>query len=376
MNQLKNNSSMNNNVIDWDRIGDPGYCIRPSQKKPTGVCKVDKTDSSLSPNLYLTHEELDILSRFLIMDHHYLEMLRRSKSFIKDDWEYYSYINHFCDNYYYDVLFHHVAFQGAGFVNFNDVFDGVSFCQSSFDSYSHLAIEDEIEEERELYRSEDILEHGFYAKEIRRWQMEDDRHRSYEVAPRSEYPVETTIRPVNVELLGCYFPYQSNNNDLPEVHLFMDIITETARCLCVPRWYIVVAVFLHEMCHAYFDRFPLLLPKNYIPEIEEPIAECLSLQILYSFVEMSKFFYPNGELLNVFDTAYSMVYSMRHFKKLCYYSLGIELFHSNYIIGFQYHRHSYFLQERSQAVQNYVKEFANGFPQQPFVSVKKMASLL
>lgn len=375
MEQTNNNSSMNG--VDRNNIDHPGYSNRLRQKKPFGFCKVDRTDRTLSPNYNLTQEELEFLSRFLILDHHFLEKLKQSMSGHGE--LYHRCLNYFCDSHFlydYDILFHHVAFQGAGFVNLNDVFDGVTFCQSSFSSYSHLADQDVIEEERSLYESDDVLEHGFYAKEIRRWQMEYGRRRFHEETPLPESPVDTISRLVNIELLGCYFPYHSNDNEVPEVHLFMDNITETARRLCVPRWYIVVAVFLHEMCHAYFDRFPFLLPKPYIPEIEEPIAECLSLQILYSFVELSRFFYPNGVLLDVFDTAYSMVYSKRRLKKRCYYSLGIELFHSDYEVGFQYNRYSYFLKEQSQGVNNYIAQFASGFPQQPYTCVPMLADLL
>jgi hypothetical protein len=345
---------MTNNMINGKGIYDSRYSVRPDMGKSSKSCKLDYTDPYLSSEYCLTQEELDFLGKFI--HHDFYRMLRfyprliRARSFFRD--------------FYLDTLFH--------------AFNGIRFCQSSFDSYQHLADEDEIEEERQLYDSEDLLEHGFYAREIRRWQMELDRRRIYEEAllPK-ENPVETVTRPVNIELLGCYFPYQTNNNnDVPEVHLFMDNITETARRMRCPRKYIVVAVFLHEMCHALFDRFPLLLPKPYIQEIEEPIAECLSLEILYSFVEASRFFYPHGELLNVFDTAYSMVYAKRRLKKRCYYSLGIELFHSDLEICLFYNCFSYLLNEQSQAVKDYVSDFANGFPKQPYNCIPKLGKLL
>ena len=135
-------------------------------------------------------------------------------------------------------------------------------------------------------------------------------------------------------------------------------------------------VFLHEMAHAWFDRFPLLQPKSYIPEIEEPIVECLSLNILFAFVEMSRFFYPHGELLDMFDTAYSMVYAKRRLKKLCYYSLGIEIFHSDWGICNLYSCFCYYLDEQSQDVKNYVAQFANGFPQQPYTCLPMLTDLL
>ena len=343
-----NNNSMNG--VDWNIFDEHGYDIRPSMNKSRGVCKVDFTDPSLASKYYLTQEELDFLGKFITPN------LTRGPLFDEflEDFR--------CRDLYYIRLW--------------ATFDSIRFCQSSFSSYSHLADQDEIEEERSLYESDDVLEHGFYAKEIRRWQMEDERRWFHEETPLPESPVDTNSRLVNIELLGCYFPYHSNDNEVPEVHLFMDNITETARRLCVPRWYIVVAVFLHEMCHAYFDRFPFLLPKPYIPEIEEPIAECLSLQILYCFAELSRFFYPNGELLDVFDTAYSMVYSKRRLKKRCYYSLGIELFHSDYKVGSHYNRYSYFLKEQSQGVNNYIAQFASGFPQQPYTCVPMLADLL
>lgn len=348
------NNVMANNSIDWKRIDNPFYCIRPTlNKKDDGICRVDATDSYLPSKYHLTQEELDFLGKFLQCYH-------------------FSRFRHF-------IPFRHYRnfSKKLDYVDFGDAFDGIRFCQSSFSSYSDLAIEDEIEEERRLYETDDILEHGFYEKELRRWQMESGRPGHYEGLHRPECPKDNVSRKVNIELLGCYFPYHSTiNNNVPEVHLFMDTITETAQRLGCPRKYIVVAVFLHEMAHAWFDRFPLLHPKPYIPEIEEPIVECLSLNILFAFVEMSRFFYPHGELLDMFDIAYSMVYAKRRLKKLCYYSLGIEIFHSDWGICNLYSCFSYYLDEQSQDVKNYVAQFANGFPQQPYTCLPMLADLL
>ena len=351
MEQTTNSNGMTNNGIDWESMGNPFYDIRVDLKnKADGICKVDATDRNLDSKYYLTQEELDFLGKFL-QGYHF----PRFKHFLS-------------------MPFNRKLSKRLDYVDFGETFNGIRFCQSSFSTYSHLAIEDEIEEERRLYESDDILEHGFYEKEIRRWQMEMGKFREARRYP--DHPKEGVSRPVHVEMLGCYFPYHFNNIEVPEVHLFMDTITETARRLCVPRWYIVVAVFLHEMAHAWFDRFPLLQPKPYIPEIEEPIAECLSLNILYAFVETSRFFYPHGELLDMFDTAYSMVYAKRRFKKLCYYSLGIELFHSDWEIPNLYTCFSYFIDEQSQGVKDYVAQFANGFPQQPYTCVPMLADML
>ena len=330
-------NSQNSNVINGKDIYDSRYSIRPNMGKSSRTCKVDFTDPYLSLEDCLTQEELDFIGKFI--HHDFYRLLR---------------------------------------FNLSDTFNGVRFCQSSFDSYRHLANEDEMEEERSLYDAEDVLEHGFYANEIERWQMEYDPRQFYDDAqPAAERPVETISRSVNIGLLGCYFPYHAHqNNDVPEVHLFMDNITATARCIRSPRRYIVVAVFLHEMSHALFDRFPLLLPKPYIPEIEEPIAECLSLEILHAFVEISRFFYPHGELLNVFDTAYSMVYAKRRLRKRCYYSLGVELFHTELEISQLYNCFSYLLDQQSQAVRDYIAEFANGFPELPYNCVPRLAKLL
>lgn len=348
------NHSKANIVINGKDIYDSRYSIRPNMGKSSRTCTVDFTDPYLSSEDCLTQEELDFVGKFI--HHDFYRLLRFSPRFISSRLSY--------RDFYLGYLF--------------DTFNGVRFCQSSFDSYKHLADEDEIEEERSLYDSEDVLEHGFYANEIKRWQMECNQRQFFDDAQlATEAPVETVLRLVNIELLGCYFPYQTNNNnDVPEVHLFMDNITATARRIRSPRRYIVVAVFLHEMCHALFDRFPLLLPKPYIPEIEEPIAECLSLEILHSFVEISRFFYPHGELLNVFDTAYSMVYTKRRLKKRCYYSLGIELFHTELEISLLYNSFSFLLDKQSQAVKDYIAEFVNGFPELPYNCVPQLAKLL
>ena len=346
------NNGMANNMINGENIFSR-ESIRPDLGKSRGVCQVDVTDPYLPSEYHLTQEELDLLGKFMHPD--FFRLLRFNTRFAPSG------------------LIYRDLFLGGLFKTFN----GVRFCQSSFDSYKYLADEDEIEEERKLYDSEDILNHGFYAKDIRRWRTEEDRRWRLEARNVPELAASLVSERPEVSLLGCYIPYDnSNNGDVPEIHLFMDNITEAARRMHCRRKYVVVAVFLHEMCHAFFDRFPLLLPKPYIPEIEEPITECLSLEILYAYVEMSRFFYTNGELLNVFDTAYSMVYAKRRLKKRCYYSLGIELFHSDLEISHLYNRYSYLLDKQSQAVKNYIAEFATGFPPMPYNCVPQLAQLL
>ena len=345
----------NNNTISGESIFDPRFSLRPDLGKSRRDCKVDYTDPYLSSNYHLTLEELDFIGKFVTYG--FGEMLRRWDPELK----------------YRSRMLWRCLYRGGFF----EAFNGVRFCQSSFESYKDLADEDQIDEERRLYESDDILEHGFYAREIRRWTVERERFTSGEGKRLPECAVKATRVPVNIEWLGCYFPYCANNgNQLPEVHLFMDNITEAARSMRCPRKYVVVAVFLHEMCHAYFDRFPLLRTKPYIPEIEEPMAECMALEILYLFVELSRFFYPHGELLDVFDTAYSMVYAKRRLKKICYYSLGVELFHVDGDLCHQYNCFSYAIDRHSQDVKDYVAEFANGYPEMPYGSILKLEKLL
>jgi hypothetical protein len=352
--EQSNNNSMTNNGIDLEKIGEDRYDIRLNLNKHED-CKVER--SNLDSKYLLSQEELSFLERFLFYDMDELTHL----------------FYHFHDGFYHKFHSYHDLY----YIDFYSVYNGIKLYQSSFEDYRHLADEDEIEEERKLYNSEDVLEYGFYAKETKRWQM-DKAKELYKCPFNDAHQLsEADERKGIIEWLGCYFPYHTNNyNEVPEVHLFMDNITEVAHRLCVPRKYIVVAVFLHEMCHALFDRFPLLLPKPYIPEIEEPIAECLALDILYSFVEISRFFYPNGELLDIFDTAYSMVFAKRRYKKISYYSLGIELFHSREEICRRYHKYSYFVNKQSYAVKNYLAQFANGFPPQPYTCVPMLANLL
>ena len=211
---------MANNMINGENIFSR-ESIRPDLGKSRGVCQVDVTDPYLPSEYHLTQEELDLLGKFMHPD--FFRLLRFNTRFAPSG------------------LIYRDLFLGGLFKTFN----GVRFCQSSFDSYKYLADEDEIEEERKLYDSEDILNHGFYAKDIRRWRTEEDRRWRLESRNVPELAASLVSERPEVSLLGCYIPYDnSNNGDVPEIHLFMDNITEAARRMHCRRKYVVVAVFL------------------------------------------------------------------------------------------------------------------------------------
>ena len=341
-----------NNVVDWKKIGDGWYEVRPSLGRKHGGLKVDVTDPNLERRYYLTDEEIAFLERIIYFTCHsdYLEMFfkgfrHRYRNFVR--------------------IFRSMPRHRM------DILDSVRFCQSSFETYRHLAKEEEVEEERKLYENDDLLERTFYESKEEMFRLEGKESRI--VPERGE--VWEKVK-AHVEWLGCYLPYQCNGNDFPEIHLFMDNITRVARRIGCKRLYVVAAVYLHEMCHALFDRFPLLLPKPYIPEVEEPLAECLSLKMLYLFVETSRIFYPNGSLLNMFDVAYAMVYRKRFHPAIAHYSLGRELFLCASEADTNYYQYSYFLKEQSADVQQYVQQFANGFPSQPHVAASMLEQLV
>ena len=341
-----------NNVVDWNKIGYLWYEERPSLGRQYGGFKVDVTDPNLERQYYLTDEETAFLESLYIIT---------------------------CQSDYLGMFFMGFRHRYRNFVRIfrsmprhrMDILDSVRFCQSSFESYRHLANKEVVDEERKLYENDDLLERTFYESKEEMFRLEGKESRI--VPERGEVWEKDKA---HVEWLGCYLPYQCNGNDFPEIHLFMDNITRVARRIGCKRLYVVAAVYMHEMCHALFDRFPLLLPKPYIPEVEEPLAECLSLKMLYLFVETSRIFYPNGSLLNMFDVAYAMVYRKRFHPAIAHYSLGRELFLCASEADTNYYQYSYFLKEQSADVQQYVQQFANGFPSQPHVAASMLEQLV
>lgn len=346
------------NVIDWKEIGKCSYTERPSLGRELDMLKVDKTDPELERRFYLADEEISFMDKVM--------------RFQGDMWYFMDFYERLCS------IPHRLPYhlRRMGLRRRHSLMDSVKLCQSSFDSYRHLANEEELEEERKVYESGDFWEHTFYGNKEELFRTPGRGSEPHIVPERGE--VLERAMP-HVEWLGCYMSYQCNGNNFPEIHLFMDNITRTAERIGCSRLYVVVAVFLHEVCHALFDRFPLLLPKPYIPQVEEPLAECLSLKMLYAFVEVSRYFYPEGSLLDMFDTAYAMVYRKRLFPAIAHYSLGIELFLSSSEADMMYYLYSYYLKEQSADVQQYVGQFANGFPrqpEQPHVVARQLENLL
>lgn len=311
---------------------------RPQCGKDLSRCGVDVIDPALTPEQRLTADELDVLSKFVRP--HFMENLL---SLLE------------CNAEYRPLL---KVWQSLNEMYLDRVFDGVRFCLSARSA----------DDEDEGTATGEVPTATFYQGHLCNIFWDNNMRHPYEDGcddPEPPLADVSKLRP-SVDTLGAYFPHATRGNYLPEVHLYMDAITRESQRLGCPRISIVLPVFLHEMAHAWFDRFPLVQPKPYIPYVEEPIAESLSLCVLHAFTEASRYFGASTYWQQLFDVAYAMVYRKRAVPAIAHYSLGVELFHASACLPQRYYLRSYYLCESSPDVNDYVQLFDGGFPARPY----------
>lgn len=81
--------------------------------------------------------------------------------------------------------------------------------------------------------------------------------------------------PNDSDLLGSYSHEEKrplSKSYYPVVRIYMDRVEAVAKELGCERKYIIASVYIHEMMHRYYDIRPDLYWKEYVTEIEEPMA--------------------------------------------------------------------------------------------------------
>ena len=153
----------------------------------------------------------------------------------------------------------------------------------------------------------------------------------------------------NSDLLGSYSHEGQSPSLIPVIRLYMDRITEASRLYC-NRKYITASVYIHEMMHRFYDVRPDLGWKEYIKEIEEPMAVFGAMKFCEEF---------DKELLKVSrciteDLQKSERYDLFHYYV---YILGLEMFDKGVDVGLiNTYRHVSLLMHKSRSE---VEEFVN-----------------
>lgn len=123
----------------------------------------------------------------------------------------------------------------------------------------------------------------------------------------------------NSDLLGSYSHEGQSPSLIPVIRLYMDRITEASRLYC-NRKYITASVYIHEMMHRFYDVRPDLGWKEYIKEIEEPMAVFGAMKFCEEF--------GNGSLLKVSRSLTEELQKSKWYNLFNYYVyiLGIKMY--------------------------------------------------
>ena len=155
--------------------------------------------------------------------------------------------------------------------------------------------------------------------------------------------------PDNSDLLGSYSHEGQSPSLIPVIRLYMDRITEASRLYC-NRKYITASVYIHEMMHRFYDVRPDLGWKEYIKEIEEPMAVFGAMKFCEEF--------GNGSLLNVSRSLTEELQKSKWYNPYHYvYILGIKMYDSKKVdagLTETYRRVSLMMHKESE-----VEEFVN-----------------
>lgn len=145
----------------------------------------------------------------------------------------------------------------------------------------------------------------------------------------------------SVNLLGLFDPNPDPTTQKKTIYLFKNNIGDKLWLLC--------AVYIHEMFHAYYDFCGI---SNDIPEIEEPIVECNTL----CFLEL---FEGNGS-----PSYLDIVKQKRGCVAISYYGFGSYLFENRSLDWMKLYKEGWNnINENSDSVKQYINKY---FPIYPF----------
>lgn len=154
----------------------------------------------------------------------------------------------------------------------------------------------------------------------------------------------------NSDLLGSYSHEGQSPSLIPVIRLYMDRITEASRLYC-NRKYITASVYIHEMMHRFYDVRPDLGWKEYIKEIEEPMAVFGAMKFCEEF--------GNGSLLKVSRSLTEELQKSKWYNPYHYvYILGIKMYDSKVDAGLTetYRRVSLMMHKsKSEVIDSYLK---------------------
>lgn len=182
------------------------------------------------------------------------------------------------------------------------------------------------------------------------------------------------------DLLGCYISPLCDRNKRPVIHLYMDRIDEFAKRRKIDRAYVVLWVYVHEMMHAVLDRYPYLFVKPYIKEIEEPIAEVLSLMLVYKLerylnATIDDDFHRTRDLL---ETVIKCVYDYRFVPRVSYYSLAVDMLSCENMgrIISHYYDNIFEIDPQNPDIQKFITDFYCQYPANACDVLKKLNACL
>jgi len=206
---------------------------------------------------------------------------------------------------------------------------------------------------------------------------EGERHYNIERICKERFSSKDLMSP---DMLGCYVSPQCNRGKHPVIHLYMDRISSLAEKTHINRLHIVLWVYVHEMVHAALDRYPYLFVKPVINEIEEPVTEFITLNILYNFeksvcsLRIHSNYFTRGLFKDVFDC----VFAKRHFPNMSYYSLALDMLYYGgcYCIVSDYYDHMYEIDKADNDVQTYLEDFYKHYPKDAHGVLDRFRSLM
>ena len=126
--------------------------------------------------------------------------------------------------------------------------------------------------------------------------------------------------------LGYYTKHIFTNPDQvePEVWLLINKIEAESISLGCDRKYILAKVYIHEMMHRYYDMHPELLLKEYVKEIEEPMANFATLKFCEEFCN------ERDNYSDLLPIARKQIEELRGDKTNYIYALGGDLYDFKY----------------------------------------------